>query len=84
MVSTFCQAGGMIMRRPRNRSIPPVTKSSSMLSMLESEPVRLISGDRLSRSGSNSLANFRRRARAQLRLPVMVLISPLCARKRNG
>ncbi|MNZ95102.1 hypothetical protein D3C78_1142340 [compost metagenome] len=85
MVSTFCHAGGMIMRTPRNRSMPPVTISSSMLSMLEeSEPTRLTSGPSSSRSGIRSLANLVRRAWAQLRLPVMVLISPLWARKRNG
>ncbi|MCY1444991.1 hypothetical protein D9M71_614870 [compost metagenome] len=85
MVSTFCQAGGMIMRRPRKRSIPPVTISSSMLSMLEeSEPTRLTSGPSSSRSGISSLVNLLRRAWAQLRLPVMVLISPLCASRRNG
>ncbi|MNY16219.1 hypothetical protein D3C86_1494730 [compost metagenome] len=65
--------------------MPPVTISSSMLSMLEeSEPTRLTSGPSSSRSKIWSLANFNRRAWAQLRLPVMVLISPLWARKRNG
>ncbi|MNE60144.1 hypothetical protein D3C80_1552730 [compost metagenome] len=84
MVSTFCHAGGMIIRTPRNRSMPPVTISSSMLSMLEeSEPTRLTSGPSSSRS-IRSLVNLVRRAWAQLRLPVMVLISPLWARKRNG
>ncbi|MCY1180749.1 hypothetical protein D9M73_212170 [compost metagenome] len=64
--------------------MPPVTISSSMLSMLEeSEPTRLTSGPSSSRS-IKSLVNLVRRATAQLRLPVMVLISPLCARKRNG
>ncbi len=54
---------------------------SSMLSMLEeSEPTRLTSGPSWSRSGISSLTNLVRRAWAQLRLPVMVLISPLWAR----
>src|SRR5690554_7146208 len=35
MVSTFCQAGGIIIRTARKRSTPPASRISSMLSMLE-------------------------------------------------
>ena len=50
----------------------------------ESEPVVLTIGCSSSRFGINGVANLEARARAQLRLPSTVLISPLWARKRNG
>ena len=50
----------------------------------ESDPSRLTSGLRSLRLGSSSFSNLFSRASAQLRLPWMVLISPLWARYRNG
>ena len=38
----------------------------------------------LARSGSKGVSNLGVRASDQLRLPAMVLISPLCARNRKG
>ena len=56
-----------------------------MLSRLdESEPVSETSGVSDSTSGSNDERKFSARASAQLRLPRIVLISPLCASRRNG
>jgi hypothetical protein len=81
-VVTFCQAGGISRRMARNRSTPPASSTSSMLSRLsESEPsmfTRGWSSDSLGRSGEE---NLWARAIAQLRLPRTVLISPLWARK---
>jgi len=55
-----------------------------MLSRLcESEPSRLTSGARSDSSTSGDLY-FPERAQTQLRLPLIVLISPLCASMRNG
>ena len=65
--------------------MPPVTSISSMLSRLdESEPVRLTNGAASARSGSKSVLYFGVRATDQLRLPMMVLISPLCANILKG
>ena len=56
-----------------------------MLSRLdESDPVSEMIGSSSLISGSLSDRKFFARACAQLRLPWIVLISPLCARKRNG
>ena len=75
----------MSMRMARCRSMPPATSTSSMLSRLdESEPVRLTSGAMASMSGNSGERNLPVRAAAQLRLPVMVLISPLWASRRKG
>jgi len=85
MESTFCQAGGMSSRMARKMSIPPWSSTSSMLSRLEeSEPSLLTSGWTAAMSGIRSVSKVNARAFAQFRLPWMVLISPLCARKRNG
>ncbi len=85
MVSTFCHAGGTIIRTARNMLTPPASSTSSILSMLEeSDPVRLTSGWIDSRSGKSGALNLEARAIAQLRLPSTVLISPLWARNRNG
>ena len=52
-----------------------------MLSRLwESEPVSDTSGNASPRSGRSAEFRSGPRARAQLRLPCTVLISPLCAR----
>ncbi len=85
MCSMFCQAGGTSMRTARNRLIPPASSTSSILSILEeSDPARLTRGLMASISGSSEVSNLLVRASAQLRLPSMVLISPLCASSRNG
>ena len=56
-----------------------------MLSRLcESEPCIVTSGRMSFRSGSSGEFITGPRASAQLRLASMVLISPLCARNRNG
>ena len=81
MVSTFCHAGGTNIRRARNKSIPPPTRISSMLSKLEeSEPVRFTIGFSSVKPGKSGFSNLGVRAIAQLRFAVMVLISPLCAK----
>ena len=65
--------------------MPPVTSSSSILSRLEeSEPDSLTSGATVCSSGNRSDWSFGVRALDQLRLPSIVLISPLCANIRNG
>ncbi len=65
--------------------MPPARKTSSMLSRVdESEPVSEMIGSRSEMSSSLSDMKFLARACAQLRLPWIVLISPLCARKRKG
>ena len=66
-------------------SMPPASSTSNMLSRLsESEPLRPTSGVSSWMSGSAAHWNFGARACAQARLPLMVLISPLWARKRKG
>ena len=56
-----------------------------MLSILEeSEPVVLTISSSLAISGRRSLTKFALREFAQPRLASMVLISPLCASRRNG
>ena len=56
-----------------------------MLSRLrESEPSRETGACHEARSARRSLTSLARRAMAQLRLPRMVLISPLCARQWKG
>ena len=66
------------MRNARNKSIPPPTRISSMLSILEeSEPVRFTIGLSSVKPGNNGFSNLGARATAQLRFAVMVLISPL-------
>ena len=85
MPSMFCQAGGISIRSALGSSTPPVVNNSSMLSRLEeSEPSVLTSGANVWRSGSKGDSNLEVRARDQLRLPSIVLISPLCASMRNG
>ena len=69
----------------RNTSMPPARNNSSMLSSEdESEPSWLTSGRIFCRSGNKGVWNLGVLASDQLRLPSMVLISPLCARKRKG
>ena len=81
----FCHAGGIIILTARNRSTPPAIKTSSILSILEeSEPVRLTNGLIFDNSGSSLEENFELRATDQLRLPSIVLISPLWAIQRKG
>ena len=59
-------------------SMPPASSTSSMLSRLdESEPDIETSGWTSLRRGTRGERNFAPRASAQLRLPAMVLISPL-------
>ena len=73
------------MRSARGNSTPPVVSSSSMLSRLEeSDPSVFTSGSNSCRSGSNGDSSLEVRALDQLRLPSMVLISPLWANMRNG
>ena len=50
----------------------------------ESEPPGVVMGSSGSNSPSNSLLRRPSRAESQLRLPWMVLISPLWASRRNG
>ena len=58
---------------------------SSMLSRLwESDPSSDTSGRMSERSGSSGERSTGARATAHWRLPSMVLISPLCASRRNG
>ena len=65
--------------------MPPAKNSSNMLSNEdESEPVVLTNGAASFKSGINGVANLDIRALAQSRLPLMVLISPLCAKYRKG
>ena len=67
-----------------SRSMPPASSSSSMLSRLcESEPCSETAGFS-SRRSMTGVRHFAVRASAQRRLPSIVLISPLCARIRNG
>ena len=74
----FCHAGGISMRSALGNSTPPVTSSSSILSRLdESEPDSLTSGVTLYRSGNKGEESLGVRAFDQLRLPSIVLISPL-------
>lgn len=70
------------MRRARCRSMPPITSISSMLSRLEeSEPLRFTKGKIAAMLGNRWELNLQERAAAQLRLPEMVLISPLWAKR---
>ena len=81
MPTAFCQAGGISRRMARKMSTPPACRISSMLSSVqESEPSIETSGRSCSSPGRSALRKVRARASAQLRLPRMVLISPLCAR----
>ncbi len=77
----FCQAGGISARMAWNTSMPPASSTSSMLSMLWlSLPFIVTSGEISSMSGRSAHWNFLARALAHMRLPEIVLISPLCAR----
>ena len=65
--------------------MPPASSTSSMLSRVqESDPLVDTSGRTSSMFGINGVWNLKLRATAQLRLPRIVLISPLWARKRKG
>ncbi len=69
----------------RKMSMPPVSSTSSMLSRVqESEPLVDTSGRSSCMFGISGVSNLKLRATAQLRLPLMVLISPLWARNLNG
>jgi len=62
-----------------------MSSTSSMLSRLWlSLPVMDTSGSTSERFGNTGERRMGPRATAQLRLPEIVLISPLCASKRNG
>jgi hypothetical protein len=81
MASMPCHAGGTSKRIACIGSSPPISSTSSILSRLcESDPVVATSGWISDRSGSSGERNTGPRATAQLRLPWIVLISPLCAR----
>ena len=70
---------------PCSRSMPPACSSSSMLS--SDLRVRAVGGDHrieLARGPARGVRQACARACAQARLPAMVLISPLCASRRNG
>ena len=86
MVSSFSHASGIIIITAWGSSRPPRCSSSSTSS---NEAVSLPSGSQIGNSrlrspGIRSLSSVASRARIQLRLPRAVLISPLCAMKRNG
>ena len=73
------------MRNARGNSTPPVVRSSNILSRLEeSEPSVLIRGTKSCKPGKSGESNLEVLARDQLRLPSIVLISPLCANIRKG
>ena len=73
------------MRNARGSSTPPVVNNSSILSRLEeSEPAVLTRGTTLWSSGSKGEASLEVLARDQLRLPSIVLISPLWANILKG
>ena len=82
----FSHASGIIISTECGSDRPPRCSSSSTSSNeAESEPLASQIGNSRSRSpGIRSLASSSSRARIQLRLPCTVLISPLCAMKRNG
>ncbi len=65
--------------------MPPIISISSMLSRLEeSEPLKFTKGRIAAMSGNRQVLNLQDRAAAQLRLPEIVLISPLWAKRRKG
>ena len=86
MVVLFSHASGIIISTACGRLRPPRCSSSSTSSKdAESEASGVQIGDsRLRSPGICALASIASRACMRLRLPRTVLISPLCATKRNG
>ena len=86
MAALFSHASGIIMSTAWGRLRPPRCSSSSTWSNdAESDASGVQIGDNRSRSpGILALASFASRACMRLRFPRTVLISPLCATKRNG
>ena len=82
----FSHASGIIMSTACGSDRPPRWSSSSTSSKdAESDAPGVMIGNSRSRSpGIRSESRSASRARIQLRLPMTVLISPLCAMKRNG
>ncbi len=67
------------------RLIPPFVSNSTILSNAdESEPFSLTSSLKLEIFGKSGLENFDDRALTQFLLPLIALISPLCASNLNG
>ncbi len=87
MWATLCRAGGTSMRAALKKSTPLTSRNSNMLSRL---PLSLLIGWMIGsrRCSSSSEKTGLRIAtalvRALKRLPRIELISPLCARLRNG
>ena len=87
MESWFSHASGIIISTECGSDRPPRCSSSSTSSKeAESEASGVQTGKIRSRSCSpnRSEASWDSRATIQLRLPLTVLISPLCATKRYG
>ena len=86
MVVLFSHASGIIIRTAWGRLRPPRCSSSSTSSKdAESEASGVQIGESRDRSPRIfELASMASRACIRLRLPRTVLISPLCATKRNG
>ncbi len=88
MESWFSHASGIIISTEWGRDRPPRCNSSRTSSKeAESEASGVQTGKTRSRSvfsPNSSEASWDSRARIQLRLPLTVLISPLCAMKRYG
>ena len=86
MVVLFSHASGIIISTACGRLRPPRCSSSSTSSKdAESEASGVQIGESRDRSpGILALASMASRACMRLRLPRTVLISPLCATKRNG
>ena len=86
MVVLFSHASGIIIITACGRLRPPRCSSSSTWSKdAESEASGVQIGEsRLRSPGILALASMASRACIRLRLPRTVLISPLCATKRNG
>ncbi len=82
----FSHASGIIISTECGSERPPMCSSSSTSSNdAESEaPGEQIGYSRSRSPGIRSEASSASRARIQLRLPITVLISPLCAMNRNG
>ena len=85
MLCTFCHAGGNTILKALNRSMPPLFSNSIILSSAEeSDPVSFTKSLNLLIFGINGDENLDCLALAQFRLPLIALISPLCANNLNG
>ena len=81
----FCHAGGITILIALNNFTPPFKRISIILSKAEeSDPVSFTSCLNSWIFGSLGLLNFDERALTQFLLPLIALISPLCANSLNG